>query len=101
MTDKKDVNDNFLNYNWWKTASLADVKAENIKGVNINAKDNYECSAILHAAAFSENPEISKTLLDFGADIYAKAQNGRTVLDYAEKNKNPEVLKLLKKYYTK
>jgi len=39
MTEKTDVNANFLNSDWWETVTVEDVKAEIAKGADVNARD--------------------------------------------------------------
>lgn len=33
----EDVNKNFLDYKWWKTATLDDIKSEIANGADVNA----------------------------------------------------------------
>ena len=47
----------------------------------------------LHAAAQHNNPEMIQALLDSGADISLRADDGKTAADMA----GPEIAKLLKK----
>ena len=47
-------------------------------------------------AVFYNNYEVIKTLINFGADVNAKDENGVTVLMFAAKNNsNPEIIRVL------
>ena len=39
MTENTDVNANFLDADWWKTATVEDIEAEIAKGADVNAMD--------------------------------------------------------------
>jgi ankyrin repeat protein len=56
------------------------------RGADVNARDNYEQTALIRAAMHCENPEIIETLLEAGADIGHKDEEGCSAIDYAEKN---------------
>ncbi len=43
---------------------------------------------LMRAAAFNQNPEVIKVLLDAGADGKAKSNEGKTAFYYAEKNEH-------------
>lgn len=40
MSENTDANANFLNLDWWKTATIEDVKAEIDKGIDVDAMDS-------------------------------------------------------------
>ncbi len=48
-------------------------------GVDINKKDEYGWTALMHAVD-SANPKIVKLLIDFGADVNIKGNDGQTAL---------------------
>lgn len=91
----ENVNENFLSYEWWKTATVDDVKAEIKKGADVNAKDVFDVTALMVAASGNKNPEIIRTLVELGADVNAKG-GGMNVLMYAAwDNENPEIIRTL------
>lgn len=47
MTENTDVNANFLNADWWKTATIEDVKAEMAKGADVRQMNNKTLDAAL------------------------------------------------------
>ena len=70
------------------------------KGVNINAANSYGFTPLYHAAAYNENPDRVKLLLDKGAiaGINAKSSDGITPLHAAVvHNGNADIIKLLLK----
>ena len=88
------ASNNFLNKDWWKTATLEDVKKELKNGANVNAASDEDTTALMHAALFNQNPEVIKTLIDEGADVNAKSKSGSTALmQVALFNQNPELIK--------
>ena len=90
------ASNNFLNKDWWKTATIEDVKKELKNGANVNAASDNDTTALMHAAIFNQNPEVIKTLIDEGADVNAKSKSGSTALmQVALFNQNPEVIKIL------
>ena len=46
------------------------------------------------AAGYNLNPDVITSIIKYGADTNAKDLKGKTVLDYAKRNPNPEVLEL-------
>ena len=90
------ASNNFLNKDWWKTATIEDVKKELKNGANVNAASDNDTTALMHAAIFNQNPEVIKTLIDEGADVNAKSKSGSTALmQVALFNQNPELIKIL------
>ena len=84
------ASDNFFNEDWWKTATVEDVKAEIANGADVNAKDKLtEQSVLTFAAQFNQNPEIMKVLINAGADV----NNG--FIDVTETVQKPEVIRVL------
>lgn len=74
MTD--DVNANFLDDSWWETANAWDVKDEIAKGADVNAKNEYGSPVLLLSVDNNADPDVIKTLLDSGADVNAKDDDG-------------------------
>ena len=90
------ASNNFLNKDWWKTATLEDVKKELKNGANVNAASDEDTTALMHAAPINQNPEVIETLIDKGANVNAKNKDGYTALMFAVLfNQNPEVIKTL------
>lgn len=59
---------------------------------DINSKDKY-CETALMIASCKGNLEIVKLLVDNGADINIKNNNGKTALDLADSEEIKEVLR--------
>lgn len=92
------ASNNFLNKDWWKTATLEDVKKELKNGANVNAASDEDTTALMHAAIFNQNPEVIETLIDKGANVNAKNKDGSTALMFAASSqKNPDAVKALLK----
>ena len=89
------TNINFFNSQWWRTATVEDVKTEMAKDTDVNAIDNLGWSPLMYAADKNENPEIIKTLVELGADVNATDNDGKTALDYVNNNEISEISKLL------
>ena len=82
-------NTNFLDVNWWKTATLEDVKTEIANGADVNLEVKYDethSTPILGMAIAKfimnpndsnndENYKIIELLIDAGADVNAKMKN--------------------------
>ena len=65
-------------------------------GAHVNVWDGFGRTALMFAAAQSENPEVINSLLKAGADVKARDIGGNTVLIMAAaKNDNPEVINIL------
>ena len=74
---------------------LKEVKAC-FKGAKANAKGSKGITPLHFAAAYNPNPEVTKALLDAGANVYTKNDNGGIPLHAAAAyNPNPEVIKAL------
>ena len=91
---------NFINPDWWKNATLKDVKAEIDAGADVNAKiesgEAKGMTPLMEAARYNENPEVIKALIGAGADINAKDKEDHTVLMIAANfNKNHEVIRAI------
>jgi ankyrin repeat protein len=73
----------------------------------VNWKDDRDLTMLMLAAGGSSRPEVVKSLLDAGADVSARDQEGRTALDYAEQSNDGlesvrrEIIILLKQGATK
>ena len=62
-------------------------------GVGVNSK-NRQGETALHRAALMGQVEIVKFLIDRGADLTIKCNEGRTPLDVAERKGNSEIIRL-------
>ena len=74
------ASDNFSNPDWWKVATVEDVKREIANGADVNAKSDGGWTALMLAARNNENPEVIKILLKAGADVNVKGKYGGTAL---------------------
>ena len=63
-------------------------------GVDVNKKDERGTTPLMYAILFNQ-PQIVAYLIKKGADYRAEDSNGLTILDYAEKSKSEEILKLV------
>ena len=81
-------------YDWWSTATEADVQAELDAGADVMAR-NEDGGTPLHYAAMNGNPEVVERLLELGADINAKDNDGYTPLHWASRRGHAEAVKLL------
>lgn len=62
---------------------------------DINTNDKYGRTA-LHYAVISGRLAVAKLLIAKGADVNAKDDDGQTPLHWAEKQNNPEMIRLFK-----
>ena len=63
-------------------------------GVDVNKKDERGKTPLMYAILFNQ-PQIVAYLIKKGADYRAEDSNGLTILDYAEKSKSEEIIKLV------
>ena len=63
--------------------------------ININAKDNHGCNAIINACYSDESKEVIEILLKHGADIYATTNAGSNVLLQLAKNSRTDIFSML------
>lgn len=69
-------------------------------GKDVNAKGGpLHYASILHRAAWLASPEVVEALIEKGANLRAKTRFGDSVLHYAARNRNSDVLRLLLKVY--
>ena len=66
------------------------------KGLDVNATDDMGNTPLMEAVSFTDNVEIIKMLLKYGADKTIRNNYGQTVAKRAQSNENPEIQKLLK-----
>ena len=78
-----------------KRTDIAKILIES--GADINHEDN-EGTHIIHYAVFSGSYELLELLINAGAKLKAKDQYGLTALVYALKEKNPQMIKIIKDY---
>lgn len=79
-----------INENWQATKILLSVETD------IDGWDKYGATK-LHSAILNEKFELIQLLLDAGANPQKKDKWGKTAIEFAERQNNPKVLKLLKK----
>lgn len=79
-----------INENWQATKILLSVETD------IDGWDKYGATK-LHSAILNEKYELIQLLLDAGANPKKKDKWGKTAIEFAERQNNPKVLKLLKK----
>ena len=85
--------DHFLDSNWWKTATVADVQKEIKNGADVNARTEDGLTPLMLAARDNRTPEVTLALIKNGADMNARAEYGDTPLMIAAGfNPNPEVI---------
>ena len=89
------INVNFLDADWWKTATVEDVKAEIAKDADVNARDVEGTTPLMFAACHS-NLEVTKLLIEHNADINAQDDHNQTALMHAAvRNNDPEIITFL------
>ena len=66
-----------------------------IRNINVNVKDDMFGSTPLHLAAYNGHIEISRLLLQNGADVNAKSDDGSTPLHWAAEHGQVDILHLL------
>ena len=85
--------DHFLDSNWWKTATVADVQKEIKNGADVNARTEKGATPLILAAGNNSNPEVILALIKNSADINARTGSGFTpLMGAALLNPNPEVI---------
>ena len=91
---------------FFKVCKWGTVKQMNkalASGVDVNAKTGENMTALMLAAAKNPDPDVVRTLLESGADVYAKDTAGRDVLWYVqssrrEQGQKEQILRMLKEY---
>jgi hypothetical protein len=78
---------NLCDYDWWKTATEADVQAELDGGADVMVQGVWGGTP-LHWAASSTYPANIQALLDAGVDAKAKNEEGKSPWDLAQNNKD-------------
>ena len=73
---------NLCNEEWWKKASLTDVKKELRAGADVMARDKEESTPLHHASMYGTDDMI-QALITAGADIGAKNECDSTPLHFA------------------
>ena len=79
----KSENEHFLSEEWWRTATIDDVKTEINNGVDINAKNEYDDTALMLAISNKKESKIIDLLILNGADVNAKNKYEETALSLA------------------
>jgi ankyrin repeat protein len=58
------------------------------KGADIEAKNHKGMTSLMLAARLSQHPEMVQLLIDQGADVNARCNDGKKAIDYAKGNEN-------------
>ena len=82
------ASENFLNEDWWRTATVEDVKAEIDAGADVNVKNEYGETVLMNKTSV----EIAELLIKSGADVNLQDKKGKTALFYQYK---PEIVQML------
>ena len=85
---------NFCDDEWWKTATISDVKDELVSGVDVMSR-NADGFTPLHSASMHGTNEIIQALLAAGADITARHECGSTPLHSAASFGTAETIQAL------
>jgi ankyrin repeat protein len=85
---------NLCNDEWWKVATITDVKTELNAGTDIMARDA-EGATPLHFASIYGTNELIQTLLSLGADISARNECDSAPLHFAASRGTVETIKAL------
>lgn len=76
----------------WYSASpnrmLEEIELLLEAGADVNARNIYGTSALMHAARETTNPKVVEALLKAGADKNARDEGGKRVIDYLDENQN-------------
>jgi len=80
---------------FWKSVTLEQVTTCIEEGINLDRRYGFEFTPLIPAIAFSANPEVTRALIDAGADINRKNIRGRTPLHVAAITRYSENLRLL------
>ena len=86
------ANDNFLNKDWWKNATVEDVKKEIDSGANVNAIGTHGATPMMYASMYSNDPKVIQTLVDAGVNINASYRAMTALMYAAEFNNNHEII---------
>ena len=79
-----------------KTGSPFEIRKAIADGVDVNATDEAERTALMYAAESNPNVDIIKTLIEAHADVNIRDSSGRTAVMYATKsNPNVDIIKAL------
>ena len=85
---------NLCDDEWWKTATVIDIKNELDAGIDVMSRDA-EGTTPLHSASMYGNEQTIKALLAAGADISARNECGSTPLHSAASRGTAEIMKAL------
>ena len=75
-----------------QTGTVHQVRDAIAAGADVNAKDRLDWTPLVYAARYCHNPKMVVALVKAGADVNAKDVDGKSVLQYGQKNANPKVL---------
>ena len=86
---------NLCDYDWWSSATEADVQAELDAGADVMARNQWGRTPLHNAAAWSGTPATIQALLAAGADVIARNKNNTTPLHWAAKFGKPANIQAL------
>ena len=90
---KQKQNEKLFNASWY--GDLKGVKSALKHGADVNAKDVYGKTALMHASAMGY-PEIVRFLLDHGANINQQSDYNETALMVALEENHPDIAEILR-----
>lgn len=85
---------------YFKTATMEDVRACLDAGVDVKAWGDYRKTPLHWAAEYNQDPDVIQALLDVGAEVNARVDDGDTPLQVAlspRSSRNPAVIEALLK----
>ena len=85
---------NLCDYDWWKTATEADVQAELDGGADVMARNKLSYTPLHSAARYSSSATV-QPLIAAGADLMARNNYGTTPLHSAASSGTPENIQAL------
>ena len=92
---ERDEDANFLNKDWWTTATPEDIEIEIKKGADVNAKDNNGNNILMYAVT-SGNLVLVKYIVNSSiVDINEKNNDDKTAKDIAIAHNQTEIAKFL------
>lgn len=89
----------FLNFRFWKTATIEGVSSAIEYGADVKARDKTGVTALMFAAGYSHKPNIITYLIEQGANLKARDIIGGSILMAAAgHNREPDIITRLIKH---